>query len=181
MTAVTRRSLFRYLGFLVIGGVIGCLGIEPNQGIRSERNPRIRVSPGIERSATGWKMSSYMRHYTDRHASIHGVIVVAFNTHGEEICRDSMGDFPQHGRYEATKTIDCDEFPAIVTATAEESPCDGAQIRMLYYTSEENPETVDDLGHHSLWEGRWRDCDEELPPEHVVEKVRQSGAATVEE
>ena len=126
-------------------------------------------------------MNPRVRHTTDNTTSIHNVTVVGFNEAGENVCQVDMGDFPQGGKFEETETVDCEGFPAIVTATAEETPCDGASIRMLYYTSEKDPAAVKDLSYHGLWESRWRECDEDLPPEHVVEEVRQSGAATDEE
>lgn len=68
-----------------------------------------------------------------------------------------------------------------MTATADESPCDGANIRMVYYTSDQDPEDVDDLSRHTLWNDRWRECDEGLLPEAVLNEVRQSGAVMTEE
>lgn len=180
MKPLCRRSVLQFGALSAVTGVAGC-SINVNTPGNGDRNPTLRVYPGVEQKGDSWKMNLRVRHKSDNIASIHDVTVVAFGEHGQETCYIEVGDFPQGGRYEVDETVPCDSFPAIVTAIAEESPCDGANIRMLYYTSKKDPATVDDLTNHSLWEGRWRECDEDLPPEHVVEEVRQSGAAMDEE
>ena len=177
MNSVSRRQVFQ---FAISGNLLflsGCNMVGRRSNDNEVPAPRLRLYLDREQTDAGWEMTVRARHVNDWDTSIHDVTVIAFNEHGEDVCTIPIGDSLQHGSNEKTETVDCDGFPAIVTATAEESPCDGAQIRMLYYTSEQDPETVDDLNHHSFWEGRWRDCDEELPPEHVLDEVRQSGAA----
>ena len=181
---VSRRTILRCCALGTVPGVAGCnvnVNVGRTDDEEGEPGATLRVSPGVERTETSWQMNVRVRNTTSYDFSIHDVTVVAFSEEGEEVCHVHMGDFPQGGRWEETKTVDCETFPAIVTAIAEETPCDGAHIRMLYYTSEKDPATVNDLSNHRLWEGRWRECDEELPPEHVVEEVRKSGATTDEE
>ena len=171
MSSLTRRRVLRTVLASTLTGLAGCGRIHR----RGKPNPTLDVFLAPEKTDSGWQLQGQVRNTDD--TSIHDVRVVAFDIHGNEVCRTAVGDFPQHGRHETTTTVSCDDFPGIVTAMAEESPCDGALIRMLYYTAEQDPETVDDLNHHSFWEGRWRECEEELPPEHVLDEVRQSGAA----
>ena len=166
------------LQFIGSGTAISLSGCNFINSGREERQPTLRVLPNIEQTEDAWKMNIWLRHTSDTVTSAHDVTVIAFTTHGGEICQIKMGDFPIGGRFEERESTICNKFPAIVTATAEESPCDGAHIRMVYYTSEKDPADVDDLSHHRFWEGRKRECGEDLPPGHVLEKVQQSGAAT---
>lgn len=136
-----------------------------------ERSPRLRLYPGVEQTDNGWQMEFRVRHKTDWQASIHDVSVIAFDGRGNEVCRVDVGDFPEHGRNEHIDTVTCEGFPAIITATARETPCEGAQIQLFYYVSDQDPADVGNVNDSSRWEGTWRQCDEELPPERVLEEV----------
>ena len=176
MNCVSRRLALRASVISITPLFIGCTNLSSQEV--EEISPRLRIYPQRKQTETGWEMTVRVRNVNNWDSSIHDVTVVAFNAHGQEICQAHMGDFLQHGQNTATETVNCDGFPAIVTATARETPCDGAKIRIIYYISEKNPEDLDTFRNQTLWEGRWRECDEEFPPDHILEKVQQSGAAT---
>ena len=181
MGLTPRRTVLECVGAGVISSLAGCIDISTNIGENGDPDPKLRVYPNIEQTENSWEMPVRVRNVYDWDTSFHDVTVIAFDEYGEEVCRVSMGDFPQNGRFEESKSVDCTNFPAIVTATAEETPCDGAKIRMVYYTSEKDPTSVEDLSYHGLWDGRWRECNEALPPERVIQEVSWSGSTEKED
>lgn len=164
MVRIFRRSLLRLLGVTALSGLGGCnVTIGPN----GERHPTLKVHPEVERTETAWQMDVWVRNTRNNTTSIHDVTVIAFTEHGDEACRLDIGDFPQGGRFEERDTLICDDFPAIVTATAEESPCDGANIRIAYLAR------VEDERERFVWDSTFRECDESLPPDRVIEQVAE--------
>lgn len=161
MVSFSRRSVLQLLSTGAIVGFAGC--IVDFQRDR-ERHPRLRISPNVDQTETGWQMEVRVKHTSDTVTSIHDVTVIAFDNHGREVCQLNAGDFPRGGRHEATETTDCDDFPAIVTATAEESPCDGANIQIVYWTGSEEERFP--------WDDTFRECDESLPPGRVLDEVK---------
>lgn len=168
MGSLGRREAIRILGTGAIVALAGCHG---NRG--DEPSPTLRLSPSLELTETGWRVTVRVRHKTDSVASIHDVTVLGFSDHGESVCQVNVGDFTSPGEFEATESVTCEDFPAIITATARESPCDGAQIELLYYVGGDEQRDSGSVNDGSLWEGNYRKCDEEVPPEHVVSNVTQ--------
>lgn len=162
MKHISRRVVLHFAGVLTSIGLIGCTR---NRGRNSEPQPVLELHPETEPTDTGWNMDIWIRHTSDRAASIHDVTVIAFSNHGEEVCRIDVGDFPQGGRFEERESVTCDTFPAIVSATAQESPCDGASI-WITYLAESGEE-----GEPIAWDNTPRECDESLPPERVIKEV----------
>lgn len=173
MRGLSRRTIIEFMGLGATMATAGCGN--PRDG---DRSATLRLFPVFERTESGWQMTVRVKNTTNNIASIHDVTVVAFNGQGEETCRIGMGDFPHAGRYEHTETVSCEGFPAIITAIAEETPCEGANIRLLYYVGETTPKDVANINDHALWDGTWRECNEELPPDRVLKKVSRNETAT---
>ena len=173
---MNRRGVVK---LLITGGSIGLSGCAENN--TNEIDPRVSIFPEVEPEEDRWKLKVRVRNDYGDYVSVNDISVKAFDQQGEEVCSVDMGTLPQNGPYDRTKFITCEEFPAIITAVAEESPCDGAEIRLLYYVGFDEPQDVEDLVDGSYWEGTWRECEENLPPGYVIEEVRQSGAGTDED
>lgn len=157
MRSQARRRLIRCCAGSLVLGMAGCLRFRDGKP-----SPSVTLSPTVENTSSEWQLDVTIRSPDD--SSLHDVTVVAFDVHGDEVCRTHVGDFLHHGRFRTTTTLLCDDFPAIVTALAEESPCDGAIIQLTYWVDREN-------GGPIRWDNTNRECDEELPPDRVLEKV----------
>ena len=170
MNPIYRRN---FLKFCVLGVSSAATGCSINIGGRNngERNPTLRLFPDPEQIEGEWQMNVRVRHTSDNVASIHDVTVMAFSKKGEEVCRVDVGDFPQGGRFEATESVDCEAFPAIITATAEETPCDGANIQIVYWTGTDEQRGEEIPDGIFVWGSTFRECDEPLPPDRVIANV----------
>lgn len=106
-----------------------------------------------------------------RDVSIHDIMVVAFDENGDEVCRNYIGDLLKGERPDKTATLVCDVFPAIITATAEESPCNGANIMILYWIGDADQVELSGETGVILWKSTYQECDEPIPPRRVIENL----------
>ena len=181
MIIASRRRILQLCLVGSIAGVSGCnINISRGDGDRSDSGPVLDIFPEIAKTESAWQMTVQIRNSTDNDFSIHGVTVIAFSEQGEEVCRSHMGDFPQGGRFEGTETIDCEEFPAIVTATAEETPCDGGNIQIVYWTGTDDQRGEEIPDGTFVWDTTFRECEENLPPERVIANVSTSESVNQE-
>lgn len=180
MIPVSRRAIFGSFIASTVSGLAGCIDISTNIGENGDPDPRLRVYPRVEQTRDSWEMSVRVRNMYDWDTSFHDVTVVAFDESGTEVCRVDVGDFPQNGRFEASKTISCREFPAIVTATAEESPCDGANIGITYWTGPDDLRGEEIPEGRIVWDRTFRECNEDLAPDRVIANVSTSASVNQE-
>lgn len=169
MQRPSRRAVIQVVWVGAMTAFPGCG--TPEDG---DRSATLRIFPEVERSESGWQMTVKVENDTNHVASIHDVTMVAFDDQGNEVCRRSMGDFPRGAPYERTETVSCERFPAIVTATAEETPCDGANIEIVYWTGSPDQRGEDIPRGEFVWDYTFRKCDEPLPPQRVLDKVNQT-------
>ena len=101
------------------------------------------------------------RHTSTWETSIHDVEILAYSDTGEKVCRKHIGDLLELEEPEKTVSLTCGSFPAIITADAEESPCDGALISIFRWKGTENEK--DHPNDPGLWDQDRRECDEGLP------------------
>ena len=167
---MNRRTFLGFCGTGFTVGVAGC-GVSPNV-IGDEPDPRVDFYLRVDRVDDEWLLKARVRSHDD--TSIDGVTLIAFSDQGEEVCRTQVGDFEAYQVVEHTVEITCKTFPAIVSGTAAETPCDGANIQITYWVGD--PEQVELSGENEtiLWESTYRECDEPLPPERVIEKVEET-------
>lgn len=165
-----RRAVLRQgIGCLLLG-VAGCTS-EPWSG-DDDVDPVLTISPQISETGGSWELTARVENDYNWDVEIHNITVIAFNETGTEVCRADAGDLG-HSR---TVTLTCGTFPTIITATADESPCDGAKIDIYYWVgSDEERGSPNDI---SLWETTHRRCDESLPPKRVLEKVNATDEET---
>ena len=181
MIIASRRRILQLCLVGSSAGVSGCnINISRGDGDQGDPGPVLDIFPKIVKTESAWQMTVQVRNSTDNDFSIHDVTVIAFSEQGEEVCRVEMGDFPQGGRFEGTETIDCEEFPAIVTATAEEAPCEGANIQILYWTGTDEQRGKEVPDGTFVWGTTFRECEEDLPPDRVIANVGTSASVNQE-
>lgn len=168
-----RRTLFRIVASGFAASLAGCNG---NLTSNNEPVPVLDIlSVSLQRIDSQWELTASVRNTHNWHVSIHGVTLVAFSDTGEEVCRQQVGDLLEMESSEQTVTVTCDEFPAIITAIADESPCDGARIEIQYWIGSDEQRGAELPDDTHVWDSVRRQCDEPLPPERVLENVTQSG------
>lgn len=163
-----RRVFLRGCGLALFGSIPGCSS-EPIGTAKPD--PKLQISPKVEEIENGWELTSNLSVSLE---SLHGVTLLAYTGAGSEVCRQQAGDFDVPGipgGTEKTVTTTCSRFPAIITATAKETPCDGANIEILYWIGTDEQRHEDVAGDVKLWETTTRRCDEQLPPQRVIRNV----------
>lgn len=158
-----RRGFLRlYLG----GGAISVAGCNGFRRDDADPSPVLDIFAEIHETEVAWELTARVRNTHDWDVSIHNVTLLAFSKNGTKVCQNDVGDLIKLETKEQTVTISCSKFPAIITAKAEETPCDGAQISLLIWQGTEqqksNPNDPD------LWEHTRRKCNEPLPPERAL-------------
>lgn len=157
------------IGAVGLGALAGCGGRRRSEN--DEIHPLLKLYPTLGRENGDWSVKVRAKNTRVQDAPIHEVTVLAFKDTGEELCRNHVGDLDSLGSNERTVHLSCEAFPAIITAIAEESPCDGARISLLYYVGDREARKAGKVNDASLWEQTRRQCNEELPPERVLENV----------
>lgn len=166
-----RRTLLQVLTPGVITTIAGC---NQNRNENDELEPKLDIFAEIEKVDSQWELTARVRNTYDWDTSIHDVTLVAFSENGEEVCQTHVGDFLRTEGPDRTVTVTCDRFPAIITATAEESPCDGAQIEILYWIGSDEQRGADLPNDVKVWGDTYRECNEPIPPERVLENVSRN-------
>lgn len=155
-----RRRKFLRTGCAVSAGLVaGCGAADYPKGrallfggINASENPdgsyRVRINP--RKSNTGG---------SDEWETFHNVTLLGYSDNDELVCRKRLGtiDHTRTGVLEAV-TLNCSEFPGIITYRADESPCDDdTEIAYAEYRR-------DDDGDPYWYLSEKRECDEGLPP-----------------
>lgn len=164
---MNRRTFVGLCCGVVLPASSGCNGNWEEGG---EVSPQLDFFAQVEPTDTGWELTVRARNTHDWDVSVHDITVLAFSDTGEEVCRKEVGDLVQHEDPNRTVTMVCKSFPAIITGTAAESPCDGARIELLYWVGSEEQRSADLPGDVKVWESTYRECNEPLPPKWVLEE-----------
>ena len=165
---MNRRLFTRFLCGSMSVLYAGCSGQLKGNG---EISPRLDIFAVVERTDSGWKLTVRARNTLDWDVSLHDVTILAFSDTGEEVCQAYVGDLIKLEEPDRTVTANCSAFPAIITGDAEESPCDGAKIEIIYWIGSDEQRHSDVPNDVKLWEDTYRKCNEPVPPDRVLEQV----------
>ena len=167
-----RRTLLRFCGS---GTIVALGGCNAGQKESNDPSPILTLSAQVERKGGGWELTVSVRNDHNWYIAFHDVTLVAFTDDGDEVCSSFVGDFPKNGAASRSVTVSCDAFPAILSATATESPCDGAKIEIQYWVGETEQRGAELSNDEIVWDSTYRKCDEALPPRRVLRNVSASG------
>lgn len=168
---MNRRTILRWGIWGSVGVIAGC-GQPVEDG---EPDPYITISAKVIRLESDWKLSATVRNDTNREVSVHNVTLIAYSDDGTEVCRERVGDFLQDEPASRSVDVKCKEFPAIITVTAEESPCDGTRLQIDYWIGTDDQRGKDLDEEEIVWESTYQECGESLPPERVLQNVSTGG------
>lgn len=163
-----------FMGLFCSGASLFSVGCNGRFGNNGEIDPQLDLFASVERTESNWRLTVRTRNTLDTDVSIHNITVLAFNDAGEEVCRSNVGDLIKFEDRDRTVTVRCTDFPAIISAKARESPCDGAKIEILYWIGSEAQRGADLPDDVKVWEDTYRNCGESLPPERVLDQVSSS-------
>ena len=165
---MNRRSIVRIFSCGICSLFAGC----GKQDDDWELSPKLSIYATISSTNSVWDLTIRVRNnYRHEGAELHNVELFGFSDSGDEVCRTPIGDFQESDPSERQVTVTCAEFPAIITATAEESPCDGANIMILYWIGDADQVELSGENVVTLWESTYRECDEPIPPQRVIENI----------
>ena len=102
------------------------------------------------------------------------IVVFVFDDDGDRIDDHRIGTVDPPGLPDGAKReieMDLDAFPAIISAEAEKPPCEDRLIDITYWirTDEQRGREISES--EKAWEETFRECDEALPPERVIDEV----------
>jgi hypothetical protein len=152
-------------------GLSGCQQLQPSETKITERkNKVLNIFPQAQKSANGWLLKAKVVNVHNWDTSFHDIQLYSYTTDGTKVGETQVGDLIEPGGDKRTVEMTCSEFPAIITATARETPCEDALLPINYWvgTEAQRTETVDD--EEVLWKDTYRKCREDLPPKRVLEK-----------
>jgi hypothetical protein len=131
----------------------------------------MNIFPEVQKNSGKWLLEARIVSVHDWHTSFHEVRLLAFDTEGTKICEAPVGELSGH-----KKTVDttCSKFPSIIAATARESPCKKAQIPIVWWTSTKEKRTSTFTPGKRPWKSTYRECDEDLPPERILDEFKTS-------
>ena len=102
------------------------------------------------------------------------ITVVVFDDNGDRIDEHQIGTVDPPGLPDGTKReieMDLDAFPAIISAEADKPPCDDRLIDITYWIGTDEQRGREISESEKVWEETFRECDEVLPPERVIDEV----------
>lgn len=130
-----RRHLLRKCTLGVMIGLTSCQSTQKT-GITTQQdhNKILALSPSVRRTSNRWELKIIATNEYDWDTSLYDVEVVAYTTDGTKVCEAHVGDLLSSGDFQRTVKMTCSRFPAIVTATMRETPCEKASIPVLRWT-----------------------------------------------
>jgi len=125
----------------------------------------------VKENAGAWRVTTSL-HITVR--EFENIVVFVFDDDGDRIDDHRIGTVDPPGLPDGAKReieMDLDAFPAIISAEAEKPPCEDRLIDITYWirTDEQRGREISES--EKVWEETFRECDEALPPERVIDKV----------
>ncbi len=179
---MNRRRLLRASTAALAGGVATLAGCadpsgsgEPTEGGRTRV---MSLSPTVRKTADGWRLEVIVENEHNWDTSFHDVRVLAFAADGTELCEADVGDLVAPGGDSRTVETSCSAFPAIVTATARETPCEDALIPVDRWVGTDAQRTRTVTPGNVVWEDTYRKCGEGVPPKRVLDETDGGGRAT---
>jgi hypothetical protein len=136
----------------------------------------MRISSRVISRGDRWESKTFVENLRGNSHPFHDVVLRSFDNGGEELEVVSIGAIPTpDDRRVVEIQFETEEFPAIQTATAQQSPCDKVEIEMVYWTGSDDQRNEGPNDHGAPWQSTTRRCNESVPPERVVERARQAG------
>lgn len=171
MNNMNRRKFFQ----IALGGTFGVLGGCGQPVENGEPDPYVSIFPEISEANSEWELSARIRNDNYWEVLVHDVTLIAYSDEGEEVCRKHVGDFALGEPESRSVTVRCNSFPAIIAVTAEESPCDGAKLEIVYWTGTDDQRGKELDTEEIVWESTYQECSESLPPDRVLQNVSTGG------
>lgn len=176
---MNRRNLLRAFGFGVTSLLAGCQESKRSSSKTAKSNNKsMDISPTVLKTDNGWKLKAIVANEDDWDASFHEIRLFAYDINGTKVCEEPVGDLTSSGEFQRTVQTTCSAFPAIVTATTQESPCQNALIPVLWWTGTKAQQKKTVAPDEWPWESTFQKCGEELPPQRILNKFENSSAGT---
>ena len=163
-----RRRLLQTCGIGLVATLAGCHGrFEGNPP--PDRSLELAVKE-VRPVDKGWQLVVNVSN-EERRRSIKSGTVLAYSESGVQACNADFGELSDW--VSRSKTLDCSAFPAIITAKISTPVCEGAKIRLIYWTGTEAQKQLhipDELGENeAVYDAtEHRQCDEALPPDRLL-------------
>ena len=136
-------------------------------------NPdRLALYPTVSETPTTWELTVEVRNVNDWDRGFRDVTVLGYDETGQRVCTAEVGDLDGDSGRRPTVTASCSSFPAIVTATAAQSPCDeDIAVEILYWVGTAEQRGTDPNENEIVWKSTVQQCNESLPPNRVIQNV----------
>lgn len=168
---MNRRGLLRTSVIGLVAGLAGCQRSGRNHSTTTKKRPKsIGISPTVKKIPGGWSLKVTVTNEDDWDASFHDVQLLAYTTNGIKTCEAKIGNLTSSSGFQRTVETTCSAFPAIITTTAEETPCENALIPVLRWTGTDAQRRQTVAHDEWPWSSTYRKCGEELPPERVIKR-----------
>jgi hypothetical protein len=162
--------------FGFVFGLTGCQSYNDSESTTKRNHKKaLSLSPIVKKVNRGWAVKVVVRNEDDWDASFRDIQVLAYTPDGTKVCESHVGDLLQSGDFKRTVEMTCSAFPTIITATARESPCENALIPVIYWVGSKAQKTATIASGEIVWKDVYRQCEEALPPQRVLEKFETSG------
>jgi hypothetical protein len=137
-----------------------------------ENPDRLALYPTVAETTSAWELSVEVRNVNDWDREFRDVTVLGYDETGQRVCRAEVGDLDGDSGHRRTVTVSCSSFPAIVTATTAESPCEeDIAVKILYWVGTAEQRGTDPNENEIVWKSTVQRCNESLPPNRVIQNV----------
>lgn len=166
-----RRHILQALAGSSIGLLSGCQQFQRSEQTITERNNKVlNIFPQTQKVTDGWSLEAKVVNVHNWDTSFHDIQLFAYATDGTRVGEAQVGDLIEPGGEKRTVETTCAEFPAIITATAQETPCENALIPINYWVGTDAQRTGNVSDEEILWKDTYRKCGEDLPPTRILDK-----------
>ena len=181
MIEMKRRDLLSTAATVLLLTVAGCADSTGSEKTTNGGHTKeLDLSPTVTKTPDGWSLTVIVGNEHNWHTSFHGVQVLAFTADGTKICEADAGDLLAPGDATRTVKMTCSAFPAIVTATARETPCDDARLQIVRWAGAEAQRRQTVEPGEVVWEYSYCKCGEQVPPKRVLGGSNDGGRSTGE-
>lgn len=176
---MNKRDFLRLSAAGIVSSLAGCQRSDGSSTTTTKKTvtKRLSLTPTVSNTMNKWQLEVVARNVHDWHTSIYDIHILAYDSNGAKVCEAQVGDLLSSGDFKRTIETTCSTFPAIITATARETPCEGTLIPVLRWigTDEQRKQTA--FPEEQVWESTYRKCGEDLPPQRVLDKFETSAKA----
>lgn len=170
-----RRQFLNLSAIATVMGLSGCQQLgDSGTTTDAGTNKVLNILPKVDKVSDRWLLEAMVINEYPQDASFHEIRLLAYTANGDKVCETEVGDLLKPTGDMATVKVNCPKFPAIITATAQESPCENALIPVDYWTGTNAQRTGTVATDEILWKDTYRKCGEALPPMRVVNKTNST-------